>query len=277
MCMRSSRITLRLLNFRVELVTVALGLVCRDGVLVASDSMATGEGFASKSIKVRRFDRIPAIWTAAGSVFTMEEVQLVLDREDAAGTADGPPGAYLTPDLAPIRQRLHGPINRAMRGAYDKCLSAGPPVDGRVALPFAASFLILGYSAETPWFLEFAGDGQVNWHTESGFYAVGSGGPFATLAHASMEHYITDDLSLSDGKKLAYRAIETTINSSHFGVAGPVQMAVCDGSGPRILSDEEMNLLSVEVDTWKTLERESLKLVGAPEAFDDDEMPTLGE
>ena len=44
--------------------TVALGLVCSDGVLVASDSMASNGRVASAAIKVHRLDKRPIVWTA---------------------------------------------------------------------------------------------------------------------------------------------------------------------------------------------------------------------
>lgn len=262
--------------------TVALGLVCLDGVLVASDSMATGQGFASTSIKVRTFDRIPAVWTAAGSVFVMEEVTTVLNSEDAAGSAAGPLAVYTTPDLPLIRKRLHDNINPVMRKAYGKSLNVAPPQNGLQAIAHPAEFLFLGYSNSTPWFLELASDGQANWHTEPGFYAVGSGGPFATVAHALMEHYTLSSLTLEHGKQLAYRAIDTTIRSSAFGVGGPVQMAICDADGARVLSSDEISDLQGAVEVWKTLERETLIAAvtspGMPaEETQDSEIPSLGD
>jgi hypothetical protein len=102
-------------------------------------------------------------------------------------------------------------------------------------------------------------DGQINWHTEHRFYAVGSGGEFASVAHGLMSHYISDDLTLEHGKLLAYRTIDTTINVSSSGVGPPVQIAICDNNGPRILDDDEIKAVSTAVDRWKELEVETLR------------------
>lgn len=257
--------------------TVAVGLVCSDGVLVASDSMGTGEGFAAHSIKVRVFDRCPVIWTAAGSVFVMEEVTSVLEKEDLAGSADAPKAAYTKPDLTAIRNSLLGPINTAMRKAYGRELYS-PPADGQLRIMFKTDFLMLGHANDMSWFLEFAGDGQVNWHTDARFYAVGSGGPFATVAHALMSHYIGDGVTLEQGKLIAYRAIQTTIEVSPSGVGMPVQMAICDNDGPRILDKPELDQIAIAVDGWKVLERETLTQSVAEKVLDAaQDLPVLSE
>ncbi|GAA1562469.1 hypothetical protein GCM10009789_14570 [Kribbella sancticallisti] len=258
--------------------TVAVGLVCSDGVLVASDSMATGEGVAAHSIKVRQFGRSPIIWTAAGSVFVMEEVTTVLEKEDLAGTPEAPKAAYTKPDLPAIRNSLHTPINTAMRKAYAKELYGPPSTDGQLRIMFRTDFLMLGHANDTSWFLEFAGDGQVNWHTDARFYAVGSGGPYATVAHALMSHYIGDGVTLEQGKLIAYRAIQTTIEVSPSGVGLPVQMAICDNSGARILEKPELDQIGFAVDGWKVLERETLTQSVAEKVLDAaQDLPVMDE
>lgn len=101
-------------------------------------------------------------------------------------------------------------------------------------------------------------DGQVNWHTSFGFYAVGSGGPFATVARGLMAHYLSTPLSVEQGLKVAYRAIDTTCEVSPGGVGPPVQLAVVDDSGARILDEVAVNSVGDLVTRWKTLEIETL-------------------
>lgn len=261
--------------------TVALGLVCLDGVLVASDSMATGQGFASTSIIVRTFKRIPAIWTAAGSVFVMEEVASSVGpgHRGRGWVSSRASGDLHDAEFAHDQKRLRDNINPVMRKAYAKALDLGPPENGRLAISCPAEFLFLGYANATAWFLELAADGQANRHTEPGFYAVGTGGPFATVARALMEHYTLGDLTLAMVKRLAYREIDTTIRSSPSGVAGPVQIAVCDADGARVIGDEEIADLKAAVEGWKTLERETLHEAVQPSESTslaaDSEIPSL--
>jgi len=246
--------------------TVAIGLVCDDGVLVASDSMASDERTAHNVAKVFKLDCCPVVWTASGSVYVIEEVQIALAGIDQPNSqTGGPPAAFATPDLTALRTRLTTTVRGTMQKCYQGALSSTPFSPGQTAGTFATAFLILGYANSKPWFLEFAQDGQVNWHTDFGFYAVGSAGPFARVAHGLMAHYVTERPSLKHGTMLAYRAIETTIEVSNSGVGLPVQIAVVDKDGPRILGAEEITAVGDLVARWKTLEAETLAM-GAEEA-----------
>lgn len=144
-------------------------------------------------------------------------------------------------------------IHPTMKACYDSCLP------GQNAVKFSTDFLLLGYSAGTAWFLEFAADGQVNWHQQAQFCAVGSGGTFATVARALLSHYLEGDpLTLELGMKVAYRTIETTCAVSSAHVSLPVQMAVVDAHGTRLVQPEEIEELKEAVAGWKLLERETL-------------------
>jgi 20S proteasome alpha/beta subunit len=241
--------------------TVALGLVCSDGVLVASDSMGSSDQTADLSQKVRTFGRCPALWTAAGSVYVMEEVEAALKVFDASGTTEAPMRMFTGPYPAEIRKKLVPAVNKVMRASYANALNVQPAdPGGPMAIAFPTDFLMLGYAAGTPWFLEFARDGQVNDHTTRGFYAVGSGGHFATVARALMRHYLTRPIALELGKLVAYRAIDTTIQVSAQGIGPPVQIAVCDDSGARILNDDEIETVRLGVQGWTVQETESLSM-----------------
>lgn len=257
--------------------TVALGLICTDGVLVASDSMGTGEGFAAQAVKVHTFGRCPAVWTGSGSVFVMEEVMEVFNREANAGTREAPSAAWTQPIPKAIRTNLGKQVNKAMGEAYGRALSSSPMTPNLIHPNFVTNFLVLGFANNTPWFLEFAATGEMNWHTEEGFYAVGSGGPFATVAHALMRHYATSPgLTLELGKRLAYRTIQTTIDVSPAGVGPPVQIAICDAQGARVIDSEEISEIGTAVDGWKTLETETLRETPQERAEDaEGDLPAL--
>lgn len=255
--------------------TVALGLVCKDGVLVAADSMGSEELTAAKSQKVRVFGRTPALWTASGSVYVMEEVTEALKKLDAGGKPDAPLSAFTTPDLVGLRTQLKNSIHPAMSKAYASALSTVPVPPGHVHPSFVTNFVVVGYSAGTPWLLELAHDGQLNWHHERRFYATGSGGPFATVAMGLMSHYVTADLTLNEGKMLAYRTIETTIEVSNGLVGPPVQIATCDATGTEILTEDEIENVRTGVERWKTIERESLRMGTEAEQATGD-LPVMG-
>jgi 20S proteasome alpha/beta subunit len=260
-------------------VTVAIGLVCKDGVLAASDSMGSDQMTAHKAIKVHALDHCPVVWTASGSVYVMEEVAAKMAGFDKPNENDGgPPKQFREPNLPVLRQTLFAAINPAMLKCYQSALASTPFEAGRTNADFMTSFLILGYSNETPWFLEFAQDGQVNWHTDPRFYAVGSGGSFATVAHGLMAHYLSEPLTLNDAKKVAYRAIETTCEVSSMYVGMPVQIAVVDKDGPKVLTEDEVNEVGDAVARWKELEAETLRMGSdAASAAAQGDLPSMGD
>jgi ATP-dependent protease HslVU (ClpYQ) peptidase subunit len=89
----------------------------------------------------------------------------------------------------------------------------------------------------TPYFFEVAHDGQRNWHTAAKFYAIGSGGDFASVANALMEHYLEgEELTVNLGMRLAFRTIKATCRVSSQYVREPVQLAVVDKNGARTLT-----------------------------------------
>lgn len=255
--------------------TVAIGLVCEDGVIVASDSMAsTSTGNAMPSQKVNAFENNPVIWTAAGSVYVKEEVAV----EFATKLDAKPEDVFTGPQINLLRNKVKNVLQPTVHKCYKSALSTAPYAPGMTAGSMISAFLLLGYSNGTGWFLEMDHDGSLNWHHERGFYAIGSGGPFAQVCHALMKHYMVDDLSLEQGLRLAYRAIETTCSASSGHVGLPVQLAVVDEDGARILTPDEVSTVGTAVERWMELERDTLQMSpAAPGDKDVEELPSVEE
>jgi hypothetical protein len=74
-----------------------------------------------------------------------------------------------------------------------------------------------------------------------------------------MRHYLdVGPLPLQCGMQLAYRTIETACDVSSMFVRTPVQIAVVDKEGARMLAHSEIEQLKTEVFGWKQLERDTL-------------------
>ena len=59
---------------------------------------------------------------------------------------------------------------------------------------------------------------------------------------------------------VAYRTIETVCNVATGGVGLPVQIAIADSDGARILTGDEIEQIGTGVDRWKRLELETLRM-----------------
>ena len=251
--------------------TVAIGVVCSDGVVVASDSMASAGPTARNVVKVHAVPQLGLVWTGAGSVYLMEEVETAMNElaKDNAVQA-----VCKEPSTAGIRKRIGAKLSAVYQSTYKgSLLSLGPQ---QVPHTMASDLLVAGWSRGTPWFFEFAHDGQQNWHTAAGFASVGSGGPFAEVAGALMSHYLErGPLSLDDGKLVAYRAIDTTCAVSSAAVGPPVCMALASTEDCSVLAPETLREIEVGVQRWKQLESETLEALRAPGEVKPEEPPTM--
>lgn len=243
--------------------TVAIALVCSDGALVAADSTASSGAIAVNAVKVHIFETVPLVWAAAGAVYVIEEIVTELTTLQVNLTKTESTAAEFTqPNLGALRGKLHANVTRVMKRCYGAALPFGlqQVAPGTGTHPFATDCLFAGFANGTAYLLEVSRDGQVNWHTEEAFYAVGSGGEFAAVAQALMKHHLDEGpLPLTLGMQVAYRTIETTceVSSAHVGM--PVQMAVVDSSGTRLVDVAEMDEIRTGVAGWKQLERDVLR------------------
>ena len=264
--------------------TVAIGLVCPEGVVVASDSMASQGGLAIREQKVHALQNVPLVWTSSGAVYVIEEVQQALEGMDKK--AAGPSGPlhknFHAPHLADIRTELANTVRNTMRKCYESIMPGHQMLvdqrGGGQMHPFASDFLLLGYANKTPYFLEVAHDGQLNWHHDSGFYAVGSGGEYASVAQALMAHHLDGpDLTLELTIQVAYRAIANTINVSSQFVGFPVRLAVADAAGARVLGDEDVEEVEAAVQAWMKFEADGLRRPLNPENVPPEQPPSYSE
>jgi len=263
--------------------TVAIGLVCANGVVVDSDSMSSSGGVAQKGQKVQALSNLPVAWTASGSVYVIEDVAASLDGLDQRASNQAQLRTHFAkPNLPQVRAELANAVRGTMQGCYTSGMPGYQmlPVPGGQRHPFGSDFLLLGYAANTPYFLEVAHDGQLNWHHDVGFYAVGSGGEFASVARALMAHYLEgEDLPVELGLQLAYRTIANTIDVSSQYVGFPVQLAMVDEDGARVLDDGDVERVKQAVQGWMKLEAELLRMgdVEGEEPGPLEEPPTIIE
>jgi 20S proteasome alpha/beta subunit len=254
--------------------TVAIGLVCSDGVLVAADSMASMGHTAAFVSKVHSFPSASLVWVGSGSVYVLEEIEAALTRQLT--------GTELSKVNRGDRDAIRNGLGRTVTGALKKCYESALPFgmnqgDGSGKHPFSSEVMLLGWSSGKPWFLEVSSDGGMNWKDGQGFSSIGSGGEFATVAHSIVKHHYTPDFDLEVGLMLAYRVIQSTCEVSSMFVGGPVNLAVASDAGARNLTDDEVNKIDSQVEGWKAVERDALRDLRVPIAdqVETSELPTL--
>lgn len=245
--------------------TVAVGMVCSDGVVIATDSQATSGEIAQPVVKARTIRGAPTVWCGAGMQYVIEEVEAALASEiesHLGGVGNNRrKRMFREPNLDAIRSCLADVVRPAMKSCYQAVLPVvsppGAPVPRRH--PFDTDFLFAGVVDDAKFLLEISGDGQLNWHTDRGFHALGTGGDFATVVMETMKPHLEEGPpELRLGQIVAYRAIDTTCTVSA-ELGGPVQMAMADNSGSRILDAQEIQAIKESVQRWKAEERNLLR------------------
>ena len=240
-------------------------MVCSDGAVLATDSQATSGEIAQPVVKARTIRGAPTVWCGAGMQYVIEEVEAALASEiesHLVGVGSNQwKRMFREPNLGAIRAGFAGVVRQTMKSCYQTVLPVvsppGAPVPRRH--PFDTDFLFAGMSDDMKFLLEISGDGQLNWHTDRGFHALGTGGDFATVVMETMKPHLEEsppDLRL--GQMVAYRAIDTTCTVSA-ELGGPVQMAVADNSRSRVLDEQELQGIQESVQNWKAAERSLLR------------------
>jgi len=214
---------------------------------------------------------LPVIWSAVGSIYVLEDVAAYVGQLDKLAQSE-----QLTivqnfkgPRLDQVKQNLGTYIRDPMKKCYESALPGTEPVptfEGMVH-PFATDFLVLGYASGTPWFVEVANDGRLVWRTGGGHHAVGAGGEAALLARAVLRMYAEGrDVGVEMAKAVAYRTVVTTLELSAGIPGAPVQIAVADAAGSRVLGREEVAAVGALADRWAEAEGETVRRIFATKA-----------
>jgi proteasome beta subunit len=223
-------------------VTLVIAFRCSDGVLMASDSQATESTGGVRSSVQKIFpltDR--AIWGASGAVQPFREI-----RERLGTVPDlhqNLAGETLIPKVQPVMMRHLGATIQNVPGTE---------------LP-TVNILACGYTADgCPWLLEITPNCTYDTFEEMGFHAIGSGASFAQVANAVFAQLRVTENPLEYGKMVAYRLMDTVIETSIYGIHHPIQLWTVDQSGSHKMQESELTELRDAVGTWRGLERDIL-------------------
>lgn len=236
--------------------TLILGVICNDGIVVASDSQST-EGPLGSMLRSVRFptkkiwplgDSI--IWGGSGDGGLTQRVKVCLDDL---------PQSELSKPINNLRDILRTSVVETIRNL----LQSGIFPQGS-AQPYENVFLFCGHTSGESWILEVIWNGQDTLYSDRGFHAIGSGGFHAQMAHAMVAHYAMTDRAIAEGQFIVYRVIDAAISTAAAGLDYPVQMSLIQG-GTKELATEELYGVRDFVGIWKELETETLQgLLGTP-------------
>lgn len=260
--------------------TVAIGLLCSDGAVIASDSMASAGPRAGLGQKVFATPNLRIAWGVAGAFTTFPHIEKHMVDLDANAQADPALAAFFEggPRDDAINQ-IAATVRNALLASYSSQVPHGLAAVAGNGHPFAANTLAVGWCGDAPYMLVVNFDASVEvWQMHQRSAAIGSGGDFATVAHSLSGHFMEDaPIPVELGLQLAWRTIDATITVSTHGVGPPVQMAVVNAEGARVLTPQEAEDVGTAVSAWRQVERDTfLNLLNgpAPETTDID-LPSI--
>ncbi|MDV3103393.1 archaeal proteasome endopeptidase complex subunit beta [Thermococcus waiotapuensis] len=194
--------------------TTTVGLICKDGVILAADRRAT-----------------------MGNMITSKEVTKIFQIDDHLAIA----GAGLVGDILSMVRLLRAEarlyrarVGREMSVKVLTTLMANVLHGGR-GYGYFAWFLVGGYDTEPRLYSIDAAGGV----TEEKYVAAGSGMEFAL---AILENEFSEGLSLEDGMRLAAKAVNAAIKRDVYTGEG-ITLVVVTKEGYRELGDDEIKTL----------------------------------
>jgi 20S proteasome alpha/beta subunit len=230
--------------------TIVVGFVGADGVVMASDSEATE---ADRT----RFEA-SKIWECHGLLFGYSGNTAV----------EVPLAVALNSDLGILQERNRAAEAKCIQTAalpvlewaYDNYVPRPPR--GIVPSELSGQLLVAGRDADGYW-LGHMNESAIFTTASRAFHAVGAGSVAAQVANGLLSRYAAAGRPLHDLKLIAYRTVAACIAvlGRGYGVGGKVKMWESLAGGFRELSTDEVERVKHGVDQWLGIEQDSLKFV----------------
>lgn len=210
--------------------TTTVGIVCKDGVILAADKRATMGGNGALFIGHKKFDKVlpitDKIWvTTAGNV---SDIQLIVKLTKAELKikqlrTKTEPGVKETANLFGML-------------TYENIRKFSPIIG-------ISAFLVGGVDDKGFWLFEVVPDGSVIEHKD--YVSDGSG---SVVAYGVLEDSYKEGMTVEEGIKLALRAVNAAMQRDTASGSG-IDVVVIDKKGARkVLEEEVKNVLVKKQD-----------------------------
>jgi 20S proteasome alpha/beta subunit len=222
--------------------TVVLATVCRDGVVIGSDSQITDKahGMTYPAEKLHPLGETAA-WGGSGARAVLTDVKRSFNENSAA--------ILEAPDIGRAMQGLVLPI---LRHHYDTFIADVPGEEGG-GTP-SAYVMAAGWREGEPWILEITPSGMIGHYADIGFHAIGSGAPLAQQAGSLLSHFHLTERSLDFGCAAVLRVLQA-LDLTSASVGKPFSLCRIGADGAHHLSDEEIEEVGEVVRRWEKAEQ----------------------
>lgn len=196
--------------------TTTVGIVCKDGVVLAAEKKATMGYLVASKEDVKIVKIMPHIaMTQAGMVGDVQALTRYLSAEA---------------NLYELRSKRRIPVKAAAT------LLSNILYGGRWSFfPYVVQLILAGYDETGPSLFILHPDGSRL--EEKKFFATGSGSP---IAFGVLETQFREDLSMDECKKIAVEAVKAAIERDIASGGKGIDVAVVDSKGFRMLEKQEV-------------------------------------
>jgi proteasome beta subunit len=224
--------------------TVVLATVCRDGVVLGSDSQITdeGRGMTYPAQKLHPLGKLAA-WGGSGARSVLTDVERCFYENSAA--------ILEAPDIGRALQAQVLPI---LRHHYDTFIPNVPGEEGG-GTP-SAYVMAAGWRDGEPWILEITPSGMIGHYADIGFHAIGSGAAMAQQAGSLLSHFHLTERSLRFGCAAVLRVLRA-LDLTSASVGKPFSLCRIDAEGAHHLNKEEIEEVGDVVRRWEDASRPS--------------------
>lgn len=225
--------------------TVVLASVCRDGVVLGSDSQITDKerGMTYPAEKLHPLGELAA-WGGSGARSVLVDVERCFNEHSAA--------ILEAPDIGRALQEQVIPI---LRRHYDTFIPDVPGEEGG-GTP-SAYVMAAGWRDGEPWIVEITPAGMIGHYADIGFHAIGSGAPMAQQAGSLLSHFHFADRSMRFGCAALLRVLQA-LDLTSASVGEPFSLCRIDAKGAWRLSDEDIEQVGEDVRRWEKAEQAAI-------------------
>jgi proteasome beta subunit len=214
--------------------TVVLATVCRDGVVLGSDSQITdkGRGMTYPAEKLHPLGK-SAAW---GERCFNENSAAILEAPDI--------GRALQEQVLPI-----------LRHHYDTFIPDVPGEEGG-GTP-SAYVMAAGWREGEPWIVEITPSGMIGHYGDMGFHAIGSGAAMAQQAGSLLSHFHLTKRSVRFGCAAVLRVLQA-LDLTSPSVGRPFSLCRIGKEGAHHLGEQEIEKIAKDVRRWEDAEQAAI-------------------
>ncbi|GAB5506571.1 MAG: hypothetical protein Rhirs2KO_17340 [Rhizobiaceae bacterium] len=225
--------------------TVVLATVCKDGVVLGSDSQITdkGRGMTYPAEKLHSLGEMAA-WGGSGARSVLADVERSFNENSAA--------ILEAPDIGHALQERVLPI---LRHHYDAFIADVPGDEGG-GTP-SAYVMAAGWRDGEPWIIEITPSGMIGHYADIGFHAIGSGAAMAQQASSLLSHFHFTERSLRFGCATVLRVLQA-LDLTSASVGDPFSLCAIDKNGAHHLDDDEIDKVDKDVRRWESAEQAAI-------------------